>query len=50
MRAKAEQQLGPRFDVKAFHSVILRDGPLPLDVLERKVDRWLARQQPRPRP
>jgi uncharacterized protein (DUF885 family) len=48
MRAKAEQQLGPRFDVKAFHSVILRDGPLPLDVLERKVDRWLERQQPKP--
>jgi uncharacterized protein (DUF885 family) len=42
MREKAEQQLGKRFDVKAFHSVILRDGPLPMDVLERKVDRWLS--------
>jgi uncharacterized protein (DUF885 family) len=47
MRAKAEQQLGQRFDVKAFHGMILRDGPLPLDVLERKMDRWLARQQPK---
>jgi uncharacterized protein (DUF885 family) len=45
MRAKAEKQLGARFDVKAFHGVILRDGPLPMDVLEKKVDRWLARQK-----
>jgi len=41
LRAKAEKQLGPRFDVKTFHTVILRDGPLPLDLLEKKVDRWL---------
>lgn len=41
MRAGAEQALGPKFDVKAFHSMILRDGSLPMDVLELKVDRWI---------
>jgi uncharacterized protein (DUF885 family) len=41
MRARAEAALGSKFDVKAFHGVILRDGALPLDVLEMKVDRWI---------
>lgn len=41
MRATAEKALGPKFDVKAFHSVILRDGALPMDVLELKVERWI---------
>jgi uncharacterized protein (DUF885 family) len=45
MRAKGEAALGPRFDVKAFHSVLLRDGALPIDVLEAKVDRWIAQSQ-----
>jgi len=44
IRAKAEKALGSRFDVKQFHSAILRDGALPLDVLEKKVDRWVAQQ------
>jgi uncharacterized protein (DUF885 family) len=42
MRAKAEAALGSRFDVRQFHSQILRDGALPLDVLEAKIDRWIA--------
>jgi uncharacterized protein (DUF885 family) len=42
MRANAEKALGSKFDVKEFHSVILRDGPLPMDVLEKKVNRWIA--------
>jgi uncharacterized protein (DUF885 family) len=41
MRARAEQALGEHFDVRAFHSVILRDGSLPMDVLDAKVDRWI---------
>jgi len=45
LRARAEQKLGPRFDVRKFHTVILADGALPLDVLEAKVDRWIAAQQ-----
>jgi uncharacterized protein (DUF885 family) len=42
IRAKAEAALGDRFDVKAFHSQVLRDGALPLSVLEAKIDRWVA--------
>jgi uncharacterized protein (DUF885 family) len=44
IRAKAEAALGDRFDVKAFHSQVLRDGALPLSVLEAKIDRWVASQ------
>lgn len=42
MRDKAERVQGDAFDIKAFHRQILIDGALPLDVLEAKVDRWLA--------
>jgi uncharacterized protein (DUF885 family) len=42
LRRRAEQSLGPRFDVKAFHRAVLEDGALPLDVLEEKIDAWIA--------
>jgi uncharacterized protein (DUF885 family) len=42
LRREAERQLGARFDLKDFHREILRDGSLPLDVLERKIARWIA--------
>jgi uncharacterized protein (DUF885 family) len=42
MRTKAEKALGPKFDLKAFHTEVLRDGALPMDVLASKIDRWLA--------
>lgn len=45
LRARAEQALGPRFDPRAFHQVILADGPLPFFALEQRVDAWLAQQQ-----
>ncbi len=41
LRARAEEQLGDGFDVKEFHDVILRNGAVPLNVLEEKVDAWL---------
>jgi uncharacterized protein (DUF885 family) len=40
LRTQAEQALGSRFDVKQFHSQVLRDGPLPMDVLATKIDDW----------
>jgi uncharacterized protein (DUF885 family) len=45
LRARAGKELGPKFDVRKFHTVILADGALPLDVLEAKVDRWIAAQR-----
>jgi len=45
LRERAERALGPRFDLRKFHNAVLVDGALPLDVLEAKVDRWIAAQQ-----
>jgi uncharacterized protein (DUF885 family) len=41
---RAEQKLGDRFDVRKFHTAVLSDGALPLDVLEAKIDHWIAAQ------
>ena len=41
LRARAEQTLGARFDIRAFHEELLKDGAMPLDILESKVKRWL---------
>jgi uncharacterized protein (DUF885 family) len=45
LRERARQKLGSRFDVRAFHSLLLEGGSLPLPVLEAKVDRWIAAQR-----
>lgn len=45
LRRRAEAALGPRFDIKAFHRAVLEDGALPLDVLDDKIDRWIAERQ-----
>jgi uncharacterized protein (DUF885 family) len=42
LRRRAEQQLGPRFDIREFHSQVVAGGSLPLPVLEMKLDRWIA--------
>ncbi len=42
MRRKAEAALGDRFDIRAFHDTILGGGAMPLTVLEKRVDRWIA--------
>jgi uncharacterized protein (DUF885 family) len=47
LRARAEKALGSRFDIKAFHDEVLKDGSVPLDVLEAKIDRWITGQKKR---
>jgi uncharacterized protein (DUF885 family) len=42
LRKRAEKALGKKFDVKAFHDEVLRDGAVPLEVLEKKIDRWIT--------
>jgi uncharacterized protein (DUF885 family) len=42
LRAKAEKELGDKFDIREFHAEVLKDGSVPLDVLEAKIDRWIA--------
>jgi uncharacterized protein (DUF885 family) len=42
LRKKAEAELGPKFDIRAFHDQVLGSGALPLPVLEAKIDRWIA--------
>jgi uncharacterized protein (DUF885 family) len=42
LRRRAEQALGPRFEVRAFHDEVLGAGSLPLDALEARIDAWIA--------
>jgi uncharacterized protein (DUF885 family) len=41
-RAKAEKALGPKFDIKGFHDLLIASGSQPLSILERRVDAWIA--------
>jgi uncharacterized protein (DUF885 family) len=45
LRTRAHQQLGAKFDLKAFHDVVLGSGPLPLDILEHNVNQWIVEQK-----
>ena len=42
LRERARTALGDGFDIRAFHDVILGGGALPLEILERRVDDWIA--------
>lgn len=42
LRKRAQDKLGQRFDIKAFHDQVLNTGGLPLTILEAKIDRWIA--------
>jgi uncharacterized protein (DUF885 family) len=45
LRAKAQQALGPRFNLSAFHDQVIDSGALPLDILEQRIDSWIAQQK-----
>jgi uncharacterized protein (DUF885 family) len=42
LRRRAEKELGPKFSLPKFHEIVLNEGTLPLALLEKKVDRWIA--------
>jgi uncharacterized protein (DUF885 family) len=44
LRERAKTALGAKFDLKAFHDVVLDSGALPLDVLEKQLDAWIQSQ------
>ncbi len=45
LRARAQQALGDKFNLSAFHDQVLDSGALPLDILEQRVDSWIAQQK-----
>jgi uncharacterized protein (DUF885 family) len=47
LRSKAEQALGSKFDIRRFHDAVLLAGPLPMDLLEARIDRWIATEKTR---
>lgn len=44
LRARAEQAFGERFDIRDFHEMVLGQGDLPLEMLEARIDAWIARE------
>ena len=44
LRDRAQKSLGSKFDIRAFHDVVLDSGPLPLDVLDEQVNAWIRSQ------
>ncbi|BBD96867.1 DUF885 domain-containing protein [Sphingobium amiense] len=47
LRAKAESELGPKFDLRRFHDAVLSQGAVPLTVLESQIDGWIAAEKAR---
>jgi uncharacterized protein (DUF885 family) len=45
LRARAQKALGPKFDIRAFHDQVVDAGALPLDVLEQRIDAWIAKSK-----
>jgi len=48
LRARAEERLGPKFDLRAFHDAVLLGGALPMPALEARVNRWAEQEARRP--
>jgi uncharacterized protein (DUF885 family) len=47
LREKARRALGARFDIRSFHEAVLRNGNIPLDMLEEQIDAFIAEQAAR---
>jgi uncharacterized protein (DUF885 family) len=45
LRERATNALGERFDIRAFHDAVLAEGALPLDVLDARIDAWIAQKK-----
>jgi uncharacterized protein (DUF885 family) len=45
LRTLAEKELGPKFDIRSFHDVVLRNGSIPLNILEEQVREWISQTQ-----
>jgi uncharacterized protein (DUF885 family) len=45
MREQAKTELGPKFDLKGFHAVVLENGAMPLWLLQKNVDAWVAERE-----
>jgi uncharacterized protein (DUF885 family) len=45
LRARAQKELGSKFDIRGFHDIVIDSGAVPLDVLEKRVDTWIAQQK-----
>jgi uncharacterized protein (DUF885 family) len=50
LREKAKRELGGKFDIRKFHDEVLGAGALPMDVLEARIDEWIAREKAGGRP
>ena len=48
LRQRATNSLGDKFDLRSFHDVVLKDGGMPLDLLEAKIDRWIFEENSKP--
>ncbi len=47
LRERAQKELGAKFDLRSFHDAVLDQGPLPLDLLEVKINAWIAKNRER---
>ena len=45
LRARAQKELGEKFDQREFHDVILKNGALPLEILEQQINEYIARKK-----
>ncbi|GLK47084.1 hypothetical protein GCM10017620_00570 [Brevundimonas intermedia] len=45
IRARAERELGPKFNIRTFHDALLTEGPLPLALLDQRMDAWIAAEK-----